>query len=61
MNGACLKVTMADDIIAVIDDHLISIQSMLSTRYVHFIEDDVQMWKKKLILIAKCIDEMLGC
>ena len=44
-----------------IDDHQVSIQTMLGTRFVHNIREQVESWERRLTLIAQTIDEWLSC
>ena len=50
-----------DEVISHLDDHLVSIQTMLGTRYVSEIRADVEAWQVKLVLISDIIDEWLTC
>ena len=44
-----------------IDDHQVSIQTMLGTRFVHSIREQVESWERRLSLIAQTIEEWLSC
>ena len=46
-----------DEIISTLDDHQVSIQTMLGTRFVAEIKEKVEEWEKKLVLIGDILDE----
>lgn len=50
-----------DEIISTLDDHQVSVQTMLGTRFVAEIRDVVEEWEKKLVLISDILDEWLYC
>ena len=50
-----------DDVMSQLEDHQVSIQTMLGSRYVVGIRDTVEEWDKKLKLIQDVIDEWLSC
>eukprot|EP00828_Plagiopyla_frontata_P006289 TRINITY_DN1271_c0_g1_i2.p1 TRINITY_DN1271_c0_g1~~TRINITY_DN1271_c0_g1_i2.p1 ORF type:complete len:1883 (-),score=297.33 TRINITY_DN1271_c0_g1_i2:372-6020(-) len=50
-----------EEIFQNLDDHQVSIQTMLGTRYVQAIRGKVEEWEKKLILISEILDEWLKC
>lgn len=50
-----------DEIIQTLDDHQVSVQTMLGTRFVQEIRPLVEEWEKKLVLISEIIDEWLIC
>lgn len=50
-----------EEIISTLDDHQVSIQTMLGTRFVSEIKEKVEEWEKKLVLISDILDEWLYC
>ena len=38
-----------------------TVQTMLGTRFVSFVREQVELWEKKLLLISETIDEWLMC
>ena len=50
-----------DEIVQTLDDHQVSVQTMLGTRFVQEIRPLVEEWEKKLVLISEIIDEWLIC
>ena len=50
-----------DDIITILDEHQMNIQTMLGTRFVADIREKVEKWEKKLVLISEIIEEWLSC
>jgi dynein heavy chain len=55
------KITGVDEILVILDDSSMTIQTMLGTRFVYSIKNKVEMWEKKLLLISEIIDEWLAC
>ena len=50
-----------EEIVSTLDDHQVSVQTMLGTRFVSEIRDKVEEWEKKLVLISDILDEWLYC
>lgn len=50
-----------EDIMQALDDHQLKIQSMMGSRYVAEIREEVEKLEKKLMLISEIIDEWLTC
>ena len=49
-----------EDVIGMIDDHLVAIQTMKANRYVQKNLSDLEFWEKKLITIQNVIDAWLA-
>ncbi len=50
-----------EEIMQSLDDHQVSVQTMLGTRFVSEIRGTVEEWEKKLVLISEILDEWLTC
>ena len=50
-----------EDITTQLEDHQVTISTMLGSKYVLEIRDKVEEWEKKLSYISDCIDEWLKC
>lgn len=50
-----------EDIMQALDDHQLKIQSMMGSRYVGEIREQVEVLEKRLMLISEIIDEWLTC
>ena len=57
------KYTMGsvEEVMQALDDHQVSVQTMLGTRFVSEIRPVVEEWEKKLVLISEILDEWLTC
>ena len=55
------KVTGVDEILVQIEDHQVTVQTMLATRHVNFVRASVEAWEKKLLLMSEIVDEWLMC
>lgn len=50
-----------DDVIALLDDHIVKVQTMVGSPYIKPIKDKALSWEKRLMYIQTLIDEMLKC
>ena len=50
-----------EDVMTQLEDHQVTIGTMLGSKYVNEIRDDVEEWEKKLSYISDVIDEWLTC
>ena len=50
-----------DEIIAQLEDSQMSLQSMLGSRYIEGVREEVETWNRKLGVLADTIDEWLTC
>jgi len=50
-----------DEAIALLDDHIVKIQTMLGSPYIKPIKHKAVDWEKRLVYIQSLIDEMLKC
>ena len=49
-----------DDIIVQLEDHQMSVQTMMANRFVTEVRDQVEEWEKKLSYISDVIEEWLA-
>jgi hypothetical protein len=52
-------ITEIDDLIIQLEDHQMSVQTMMGSKHVVEIRDDVELWEKRLGYISDVIDEWL--
>ena len=52
-------ITEIDDLITQLEDHQMTIQTSMGSKYVAEIRDEVEAWEKRLGYISDCIDEWL--
>jgi dynein heavy chain len=50
-----------DDVIALLDESLVTINTILGSRYCSHIRTDVELYQKRLMLLSETIDEWLTC
>jgi dynein heavy chain len=50
-----------DEIFVLLEDHQVSLQTMLGSRYVRGVQDRVDEWEKKLGQLSETLDEWLAC
>ena len=50
-----------DDIVAALDESLVTINTILGSRYCGHIRADVEGYQKRLMLLSETLDEWLGC
>jgi dynein heavy chain len=50
-----------DDIIASLDDSLVTLNTIMSSRFVKAILEEVESWQKKLALFQETLDEWMTC
>jgi dynein heavy chain len=50
-----------DDIVALLEDNQVTLQTMMGSRYVTGVKHDVEKWEKKLSLLSETLDEWVTC
>nr|CCA18047.1 PREDICTED: dynein heavy chain 7 putative [Albugo laibachii Nc14] len=50
-----------DEIVTLLEDHLLKTQSLRSSPYIHHIEKDCKSWEKKLQYAQQVLDEWMQC
>ena len=53
--------TALDDIITQLEDHQVTLQTMLGSRFIAGVRDSVETWDKKLAMLSETLDEWLMC
>ncbi|GBG29641.1 Dynein heavy chain 7, axonemal [Hondaea fermentalgiana] len=60
-NTGTFVIKGTDDVIALLDDHIVKIQTMVGSPYIKPIKHKAIQWEKRLMYIQTLIDEMLKC
>lgn len=50
-----------EEIVALLEDNQVTLQTMLGSRFITGIRDNVEIWEKKLALLSETLDEWLMC
>lgn len=50
-----------EEIFVLLEDHQVSLQTMLGSRYIRGVQDRVEEWAKKLSLLSETLDEWVTC
>lgn len=50
-----------EEIVLLLDDSLVTINTILGSRYVSNVREEVESWKKRLVLVQETLDEWLQC
>lgn len=50
-----------DEVIAALEDNQVGLQTMLASRYITAVQQEVESWDKKLSFLSEVIDEWLQC
>lgn len=50
-----------EEIFTLLEDHQVSLQTMLGSRYIRGVQDRVDEWEKKLSVLSETLDEWLVC
>jgi dynein heavy chain, axonemal len=50
-----------EEVFVLLEDHQVSLQTMLGSRYVRGVQDRVDEWEKKLSVLSETLDEWLLC
>ena len=52
-------ITEIDDLVTQLEDHQMTVQTSMGSKYVAEIREEVETWEKKLGYISDCLDEWL--
>jgi len=50
-----------DEVVTLLEDNQVTLQTMIASRFIVGIRDDVEVWEKKLATLSECMDEWLQC
>eukprot|EP00937_MAST-01D_sp_MAST-1D-sp2_P001492 g1492.t1 len=50
-----------DDVMAALEDNQVTLQTMMGSRYIMGVRDEVETWDKKLALLSETLDEWVAC
>lgn len=50
-----------DDIFTLLEDHQVTLQTMMGSRYLQGVRKDVERWQRKLSLLSDTLDEWVAC
>ncbi|OQS02753.1 dynein heavy chain, partial [Thraustotheca clavata] len=50
-----------EDILTLLEDNQVTLQTMMGSRYIMGVKDEVERWNKKLALLSETIDEWVTC
>jgi len=50
-----------DDVFMLLEDNQVTLQTMMGSRYITGVRDDVEAWDKKLSVLSETLDEWVAC
>lgn len=50
-----------DEVMVQLEDHQVMLQTMLASRYITGVREQVEMWDKRLALLSETLDEWISC
>jgi hypothetical protein len=53
--------TEIDEVMQQLEEHQLQLQTMLGSRYVNAVREEVDIWDRKLNLVSEILDEWLNC
>ena len=50
-----------DEVMVQLEDHQVMLQTMLASRYISGVREQVELWDKRLALLSETLDEWISC